>query len=77
MGLETGRVLVVHKFIWRLNLEIRDGEQHGRVPGDIPSDRNPVNWCVQAVVCPCLKNIQLAAQVLSNRTAKEAFLVIR
>jgi hypothetical protein len=55
MGLETRRVFVVQKFIWCLNLEIWDGEQHGRVPGDIPSDSNPVKWCVQTVVCPSLE----------------------
>lgn len=56
VGLETGRVLLVHELIRRLDLELGDREQDGRVPGGVPSDGDPVERCVHPVVCPCLKN---------------------
>jgi hypothetical protein len=46
MGLETGRVFIVHKLICHLNLEAGDREQHRRVSGDITGDSNPVEWSV-------------------------------
>lgn len=54
MGNETARVLVIHEFIRRLNPEIWDREQHGRVSVHIPTNGNPVKCCVQAVICPSL-----------------------
>lgn len=46
MGLETGRVFVVHKLIRHLNFEAGDREQHRRVSGDFTGDSNPVEWSV-------------------------------
>ena len=46
MGLETGRVLVVHELVCHLNLEAGDREQHRGVSGDVPSDGDPVEWSI-------------------------------
>jgi hypothetical protein len=46
MGLETGRVFVVHELVCHLNLEAGDREQHRGVSGDVPSDGDPVKWSI-------------------------------
>jgi hypothetical protein len=71
MGFESERVLVVDEFIRRLNHEVWDREQDGRVSGDIPTNSNPVKWCVQTVICPSLEGHNGNAQKSENTVTSE------
>jgi hypothetical protein len=54
VGLETGRVLLVHELIWCLDLRTGERKQDDGVPGDIPADGDPVKRRAHPVVRPRL-----------------------
>jgi hypothetical protein len=68
VGLEIGREFLVHELFRRLDLRTREREQDGRVPGDIPTDGDPVKRRAHSVVCPRLhtrtKNSSMKTEVL-------------